>query len=333
MEKNDKKSTETKKDLSRVTILFSIIAVTILLIIEFYIMINDSQNYINLAVVAVVMLILVYLLVTAVMQWRDRKASVQEEHYENIFKSEKASYLLLRKYFAEIEERLDKIEKNLELPKEEIISTQKAIAKVTISRNKENTDALMNSNDKLMEKIYNFESTLEQANERLLDRQKMLIENSNKDFILKQQELETAIKDAEIEICKEIIKSLGSMQLQAPVAEKIVVKEEEPEVIAEPEIMVEAEVTSEPEIMVEAEVTSEPDITVSPVSDNPNKMMTPEDIAALLASAAGDTAEKQKMDEPAPEEVKPVPAEEMIPEPDPNRKMTAEEIAALFASV
>ena len=43
---------------------------------------------------------------------------------------------------------------------------QKAIAKITISRSKESTDALMNSNDRMMEKVYGFENLLEQSNKR-----------------------------------------------------------------------------------------------------------------------------------------------------------------------
>ena len=60
----------------------------------------------------------------------------------------------------EIEERLNKIEKSTSLPKNEIASIQKAIAKIIISRSKENTDALMNSNDKVLEKIFDFEEKL-----------------------------------------------------------------------------------------------------------------------------------------------------------------------------
>ena len=58
--------------------------------------------------------------------------------------------------------------------------------------------------------------------------------------------------------------------------------------------------------------TSQP---VTAVVEDPNKQMSPEDIAALFAAS-----------EPAPEPVKDIPAE------DPNKQMSPEDIAALFAA-
>lgn len=56
-------------------------------------------------------------------------------------------------------------------------------------------------------------------------------------------------------------------------------------------------------------------------ADDPNRPMSPEEIAALFASAATDYSE------PEPE------AEEALPEADPNKPLSPEEIAALFASM
>ena len=112
-------------------------------------------------------------------------------------------------------------------------------------------------------------------------------------------------------------------------AESSVVAEEaaEPEPIAEPE----------PEPAVE-ELPPMPDLS------DPNKIMSPDEIEALLASMAADTAnaaslpdveiveEEEPELEPIPEPV----AEELPPMPDlsdPNRQMSPDEIAALFANL
>ena len=58
----------------------------------------------------------------------------------------------------------------------------------------------------------------------------------------------------------------------------------------------------------------------APVADDPNKKMSPDDIAALFASAST---------EPEPEPAKPEPAPVVD---DPNKKMSPDDIAALFAS-
>ena len=62
-------------------------------------------------------------------------------------KSEKASCLLAKKSFEEISMMLEMADVKSEGSTEEIINAQKALSKVIISREKENADALMNSND------------------------------------------------------------------------------------------------------------------------------------------------------------------------------------------
>ena len=76
----------------------------------------------------------------------------KEEQYDSIFKSEKASYLLLRKTFDDLYELIEKGNQSRKTNVEDIIHAQKAVAKVSIGRSKENADALMNSNDRIMEK-------------------------------------------------------------------------------------------------------------------------------------------------------------------------------------
>ncbi|MFQ8777212.1 MAG: hypothetical protein ACLR78_07100 [Roseburia sp.] len=56
----------------------------------------------------------------------------KEEQYDSIFKSEKASYLLLRKTFDDLYELIEKETRFLKANVEDIIHAQKAVAKVSI---------------------------------------------------------------------------------------------------------------------------------------------------------------------------------------------------------
>lgn len=411
------------KNRKKFAILFSVMALTALLVVELYIMINDSQSYINMAIVAVIMLVLVYLLVNMILRQSEERQKKMEELYEDVFKSQKASYLLLRKHFTEIEKQIGEVRKEVKAPKDEIISIQKAIAKITISRSKENTDALMNSNDRMMEKVCGFENLLEQSNNELLAQQKEMLDEMSHELadlfrkmekelpeqlaeaaeVISEPDIMPDVDEVEPEIIptadadEDVITEPELIPAEDEVSE--VIEEEEP--MAEPEISADAgqteepvvmddpnkmmspddiaallagmqsepEPTSEPEAEVQPEPTLEPETQPEPVqeeaphpksalealakhpasepeADDPNKMMGPDDIAALLASMQNEPettpapeAEVQPEPEAAPEpEVMPEP--EAAPEPapapaadaDPNRKMTPEEIAALFAN-
>ena len=132
-----------------------------------YIMINDSENYIYMGIILVLMLIFSYLFITSVLEQSKKREEKIIEQYDNIFKAEKASYLQLRKHHADVEKRLENVENNSKVPKDEIITIQKALAKITINQSKENADALMNSNDMLMKKLFGFEELLEESNHKL----------------------------------------------------------------------------------------------------------------------------------------------------------------------
>ena len=82
----------------------------------------------------------------------------------------------------------------------------------------------------------------------------------------------------------------------------------------------------------EAESVSEPEPTPAPVDTDPNKPMSPDEIAALIAATeAGSASEVEAKAEPVVEaKVAPVPAAPVVD--DPNKQMSPEDIAALFAS-
>ena len=100
-----------------------------------------------LVIVTILFLVAVYFILDTVQKDSREKSSQSEEVYDNILKSEKASYLLAKKSFEEISMMLEMADVKSEGSTEEIINAQKALSKVIISREKENADALMNSND------------------------------------------------------------------------------------------------------------------------------------------------------------------------------------------
>lgn len=402
MSKNNAK--EQKKDNNYIKVIFSVLIIVIGILAEFYIMINLGGEPVYLCIFGMIILIMSYILISSIVQIQYNKMREEREEHDNLFKSQKASYLIIRKSFDEIFQRLESLEKSIKLPTEELITAQKAIAKVNISRSKENTDALMNSNDKLLEKVFEFEDMLDENNKKLLESQNQITEQQMKDVILKQQEINAAIKELQLSLKNEMLQAINTiattqpqnipqqmsqnisqveiskvdqaipikiegdteLKFEEPVIEEPVIEEpiaEEPlmeEPIAEEPLMeepiaeeslMEEPITEEPlmeEPIIEEPIVEEPIIEealaeeVPPMPDlsDPNKVMTPEEIAALIANTG---AEEPVVEEPVTEEaiaeepiMEEAPVEEAPPMPDlsdPNKVMTPDEIAALIANM
>lgn len=307
MSKNNSK--EQKKDNNYIKVIFSVLIIMIGILAEFYIMINLGGEPIYLCIFGMIILVMVYILISSIVQIQYNKAKAEREEHDNLFKSQKASYLIIRKSFDEIFQRLESLEKSIKLPTEELITAQKAIAKVNISRSKENADALMNSNDKLLEKVFELEDMLDESNKKLLESQNQITEQQMKDVILKQQEINATIKELQLSLKNEMLQAINTIAtsqtqntVQQPttnvsqveiskVDQAIPVKIEESsfdESVAE-EIPVEESVLEEPaeEITTEEFVAEEPTEEAAPpmpdLSD-PNKVMSPDEIAALIAN-------------------------------------------------
>lgn len=409
-----KQNIKQKKDSYNLRIVTAVLVLTVLVLGELYVMINYPSNYVALIVLTVVALADIYILIASAIQKNYKKEIDQYEQYDNLFKSEKASYLVTRKSFEDIADQLDRIEEAAGSPTKDIIDAQKSIAKVTISRNKENSDALMNSNDKLLEQIFNLSDRLDNLEKNMLEQQRIVVENANKDLLLKQQEMVASVKEMELSIHNTILAEIGKItgapavaytaapvqpSSAAPVEE--VTPEEpatEPETTAEdvPDLAEDdllnidalfgndeaaettkevAEETGSPEENNEPEpeepvgfddtlgfADEEPeepafteemvntiDEPVMEMNSDPNHMMTPEEIAALIANADSAAEEAPVVTEDAiSEESEPITEEEPVAEPvveepaaepvvetnsDPNHMMTPEEIAALFANM
>ncbi|MDD6182502.1 MAG: hypothetical protein PUB25_02125 [Lachnospiraceae bacterium] len=386
MSKNNAK--EQKKDNNYIKVIFSVLIIVIGILAEFYIMINLGGEPVYLCIFGMIILIMSYILISSIVQIQYNKMREEREEHDNLFKSQKASYLIIRKSFDEIFQRLESLEKSIKLPTEELITAQKAIAKVNISRSKENTDALMNSNDKLLEKVFEFEDMLDENNKKLLESQNQITEQQMKDVMLKQQEINAAIKELQLSLKNEMLQAINTIATTQPqnipqqmsqnisqveiskVDQAIPIKIEgdtelkfEEPVIEEPVIeepiaeepLMEEPIAEEPlmeEPIIEEPIVEEPIMEEAPAEEvppmpdlsDPNKVMTPEEIAALIANTGVEepvaedlVAEEPVAEEPIIEEpiIEEAPAEEVPPMPDlsdPNKVMTPEEIAALIAN-
>ena len=171
---------------------------------QLYMMINFAEEYLSIAILTVLLLICLYFIVSSIFTFKSLNDQRNEERYDTIFKSEKASYLLLKKYFEEIDSKLDILQSVAKVPTDEIVNTQKGIAKVVINRSRENAEALMNSNDQLLDRITNFEDRMDSNNETLLEGQKNVMNNALTDIVEKQQLLIESIKDMEIRLSQAI---------------------------------------------------------------------------------------------------------------------------------
>lgn len=393
----------------------SIVIEAVLIMLEIYVLTQMQDQLLIAGAMVIPMALTLYFLILSIINVSQYNKRMELERYEDLYNAQKASYLIVRKSFEELSKRLEDLEQVNNLPAEEIINAQKAVAKLTISRNKENALALMESNESLIEQLSSLERELKQNNSSIAERQEKLLEQTKKDLIERNRDLERQLLELQAKVAENRQIVMPPMYAQpapqmmpqqmdtvsrqkdikhddyaqeetdisfdgydtpmvaeAPseepelntIAETIpteteehyVESDEDAETDTESEIAVETEpvieAEAEPTIEAEAEVTPEPVPTVTPVSDDPNHVMTPDEIAAMFsgANAAEPVAEETAEAEPVieaeaePEAVVEEKAAEPVEEKaatsvpdlsnnDPNKMLTPEEIEKLFANL
>ena len=360
---------DKKQKKAKIQVIFLILISTLVILADFYAIINYPKEYMLIAAITVIFMICLWGVISGFFSLSALKEDRREEQYDSIFKSEKASYLMLRKYFDEIEGKIEILQKESKIPTEDIINAQKGIAKVVINRNKENADAIMNSNEQLMETFEHLENKLKESNDFIIESQKNVIYDNLKDIMEKQQVLSDSIKDMEIrlsqaitanpiqftanvEMPKQTTDALQSAPAMEAIPEPIPVNEPEPVVeiphVPEPEPVSEAPHVPEPEPVVEPGPAADEAVADTTNSD-PNRQLSADEIAALFASANAGATEPES--EPAEKVItEPVTEAPQAPEPEPvsepepakspvvdlnntNRNLTPDEIAALFSSM
>ena len=361
MDKNSEKNV-------RFRINITLLIAVVLLVADLYAMINMPQKFIILAIITALFLVAIYFLVDSISIYLMAEKNRKEEQYDSIFKSEKASYLLLRKTFDDLYELIEKGNQSRKANVEDIIHAQKAVAKVSIGRSKENADALMNSNDHIMEKIWMLEAVLSdnvshpapETNKNDSAYAQNILDNQNK--ILQQLEvlqntLNTIGADAKIaaESAKQnffteerILAEENKIEKEEPQVQEAAV-EEIPSAAGEATVMEETPIEEVPSDMEETPIEEEPSMMEeTPIEEVPSDMAETS-IGKEEVSSPGEDLSKYDdimvdtltdSDDNVPVEKIPLEDETVVDdEPampdlsDPNKVMTPDEIAALIANL
>ena len=341
---------DKKQKKTMLQLMFMILIFMVVLLTDFYAIINYPEEYILIAVITVILLVYLWGVVNGLFTLRTLKEERREEQYDSIFKSEKASYLMLKKYFEEIEEKIDILQEASKVPTEAIIGAQKGIAKVVINRNKENADAIMGSNEQLLDAVERFDARLKESDEFIIENQKNVLYENLKEIMDRQQTLSDSIKDMEIRLSQVIaanpvqftanvempktitaMPSVSGAASQPVTAQSSHIKHEVVDDFIVP--AVDEPVDMAAAVEPAAEPIAEP--TIAPVAEQVNTAAEPVTEPIMEQKPVETPASKpESASEPEPV-VEPAPATEEAAadtaNSDPNRQLSADEIAALFA--
>ena len=361
MDKNSEKNIRLRLNIS-------LLVAAVLLVADLYAMINMPHEFIVLAIITALFLVAIYFLVDSVSIHMMTEKNRKEEQYDNIFKSEKASYLLLRKTFDDLSELIEKGNQSRNANLEEIVHAQKAVAKVSIGRSKENADALMNSNDRIMEKITMLEAVLSdnvsqpapETNKNDSVYAQNILDNQNK--ILQQLEVlqnalnavgadaKTAAESAKQNFFAEecILAEENKIEKEEPQVQEVAV-EEIPPVAEKTPVMEETPVEEETSLMDETPIEEAASvIDETPIGEVPSDMgetsigeepafSLDEDLSKyddIMVDTLTDSEDN------VPDEKIPLEDETVVEDKpampdlsDPNKVMTPDEIAALIANL
>ena len=354
---------KNKDSKARMQMIFGILLFAFIFMAELYAIVNFPKMFIVLVVLAAADLICLYVAIRGVISVYETKYARREEQYESIFKSEKASYLMLKKYFEEISVKLAYMEEASKIPTEEIVNAQKGIAKVIIKRSHENTDALMNSYEQLLDRFDTFQKGMDgfgtvagAYKDEILSVCKDEISSVQKDgkeqehsqdkeIAAKLQEIIIAMKDMELRLNQTIMNSqkvvVSQPQVSVPVATPVepqpapqnhveetpvepeISPEPEESMEPEPEISPDLEENPEPEISPDLEESLEPEISLEPEEDMEPEISL-EPEEDMEPEILPDIPEEENL---KPEEDLPVMAADEIIPPDPEESIEeAEEL-------
>ena len=273
-----------------------LLGATVLLLIEMYFIVNLPRVYLVQIILGAAILACTYAFIAALLKEIHKTGEQAKDEYERMLRGEKASYLMLKK----ISEQLEAVDRNTREPGEEIITAQKAIAKVTITRSKENADALMNSNDRVVDNLLQLKESMDAGFEQFAGKQQNMMDDSVKELVLKQQEFAEELKEITAGL-KEITEGLQAVKetvaeekaqtlaaiesrmdelvsqnaaLESKIAESTAAAAaQKPDMEAEPELVMEPQpeevMEPQPEVLTESEpdMEAEPELVMEPEAD------------------------------------------------------------------
>lgn len=306
----------------KITIAFASVIEALFLLLEIYFMIHSDGNFSMLIIIAICMAAVLFFLVMSIIELSQKYKELDRMEYADIYKAQKASYLAQKKNFDEINVRLHQLEENTNFPAEDIISAQKAVAKVTITRSKENADALMNANDELIQRVFGFEEKLADNNDALLRQQETLLQATREELLANNKGMQDQF-DLLHDALEQMKQEITDLELRQPVAAPVM---EVAAAASEP-------VTAEPEYV--EEIAPEIDLA-SAIEPIPEAASMPEVEPVVEEAVKQEMPIEESVAEPAVEtEMMPgaEPEADPIPETEPEAEPSQEEIDDMLASL
>lgn len=315
-------------------------------LLDIYLIIYVPTDYI-LATAAFVTLVFAIFTLNSWFKLKELENMRREEQYTDIMKAEKGTYVVTLDMLKDIDEKINFIgQKIMPLGKvgdanqrkiaamlDSIIEDQKKVAKITISRSKENADALMNSNDKLLVQMSAFREMIENI-QKQVNQQIEASSQGNSEFGNIKNELFDKIQEMTESIKKEVDEISENIEISNQSVESLVSASKQK--IAETQNRKAIEEIQMPEpIIGEEPVMEEPIAEESLIQDMiPQEEPIPETIEVEGNDIISELImEKKSLDDAILMEESP--AEEPVKDadlPDPNKPMSPEDIEALLAS-
>ena len=291
-----------------------LLGATVLLLIEMYFIVNLPRVYLVQIILGAAILACTYVFIAALLKEIHKTGEQVKDEYERMLRGEKASYLMLKK----ISEQLEAVDRNTREPGEEIITAQKAIAKVTITRSKENADALMNSNDRVVDNLLQLKESMDAGFEQFAGKQQNMMDDSVKELVLKQQEFAEELKEITAGL-KEITEGLQTVKetVAEEKAQTLAAIESRMDELVSQNAVLESKITEstaaaaaqkpepdmEPEVLTESEsvMESEPELVMEPQPEEDFSMPdTPEEELPVVdaETVTDDTPVLEEYEEP-----------------------------------
>ena len=257
---------------------------------------------------------------------RRRKARL-EKKLDELILAQKAVYTMVKKEVEASEAGYDRIENQMVEISDRLLNHQKTMVKALVKYNQDNMQSATKELQKIFgEEIVKVQSTGNDLQNAILDFAREIkseMQNQTEEINKNLNRLEDSIQNMNISVAPPIM-----AQMETPVEEVAIQASQDTiqEAIVEPVENIIEDTIIEPieetvslEDILEEELVVEPELVVPPVIEDPNRAMTPDEIAALIASMDSGVSEPEPVAPPVIE--------------DPNRVMSADEIAALIASM
>ena len=229
-------------------LIISILGIAILFVADLYVMINNPGNFVVFSIITILMLVWIFIFTRQMVKFQQQKRKKETEQLEELFRGQKANYLQQKK----VSEQIAEVKTLLQHASvEDIVTAQKALAKVTISRSRENAEALMNSNDEVRQKMNQLLEDVSAVSEKMSEQQKAMIDEHIKGMLEREEQILGKLQEIDDSVKNEISEAVEKLQTVAvtPAAEPMPQAAEpvfEPEAVEEPLPELEPEVAEEP---------------------------------------------------------------------------------------